>query len=323
MEKEVNRVIQAWQGWEPLKQQYEQALGEQHRAHEKDLAKMQLDYLHQCQHRLKGNVTSGERVCLRLLDSVVRKLEKQVYPNLLQRLYLQVKNVVYDRPNYLAEQVRQRERNMEELKQLLKGAGLETFAGRLEKHLHTEDRLVRVTLESQVGAGKQLNVDLHFRKDSQGNFQLPMLLASLWKKGDLEKQHVFEFKDWPGIKTSHIFNLLEGRAVNQQYTNATGHQANRWLELGENGLRTFDRSYGYDLRKSLADLPVAGNKAEILALLEQGNKVTVGSGPETIHLTANPSGKDIRLDKKQAVVKQLRQEQPNQVRKGVKHGHGH
>lgn len=159
MHKEENRVIQAWQGWEPLKQQYEEALGTQHRAHEKYLAKLQLDYLHQCQHRLKDTATYGEQACLRLLDSVVRKLEKQVYPNRLQRVLLQIKNVVYDRPKYLLEQARQRERNMDDLKQQLKAAGFDALAGRIDLHLHPEDRNVRLKMESRVSAEKQLNID--------------------------------------------------------------------------------------------------------------------------------------------------------------------
>lgn len=162
----------------------------------------------------------------------------------------------------------------------------------------------------------------------------------MYGKEGLEKSFSFDTRDWPGLKTGQIFNLLEGRAINQQYMDATGHMTSRWREIGDDGLRTYNAAYGYDLRKKLEELPVTGNKAEILASLEQGNKVLsgfpAGSGRETIYLCANPSGKDIllydskhkettaqKLEKKPAVVKQMHEAPIAEMRKGVKHGQRH
>lgn len=323
MEKSVNRVIQGWQAWEERQKQLEKipAPG-MNKEMVMDLLK--LEHLQKIKYRLSDTIRQDERQCLTLLNAVIKKLQKQLYPNLISRLIRRIKDVLIDGPAYLRDLKIQRAENMADLKQQLSTAGFSDFAGKLEKHLDPEMMKAAIPLNSQLDAERSMQVMLHFEKDANERFHFQKLEAALDHKTAPEqsRSHSFYIEDWPGLKAKEMLNLLDGRAIKQDYTDASGTSRSRWLELdaGKNGaVRQYPESYGYDLKKLAEALPVSAmgqddSKQEFLKSLEQGNRLPTGwlhqGQRENIYVQADPSGKALKLF--DSAMKPVSPEQLNQ-----------
>lgn len=233
---------------------------------------------------------------------------------------------------------------MELLKIQLKEAGLGTFGGKLEQHVDAEQNQVNLPLDCQLGPEKRLILDLNFVKDPHGNFQLTQIGGKLLENNKIMKAQDFKLNDWPNLKTNQIWSLLEGRAMKQQYTDATGHENHRWVELGANAIQHYDPDYGFDIRTALDALPaITRNKDELTRYLENGQQVPTywkqGRSYISIHVQADPANRTIKLldDKLRPISaeklnQQLVQQGPKvkvlsapvqTIRKGVKNGQGH
>lgn len=271
--KPVNRVLLAFKGWEDKKNEL-QPLLKSGTTDERAMLALQLEHLRQAGHRLRHAARPDEKPFLTLLENQLNKLEKQLYPNFLQRILLRLKDRIFDGPAYLEQQGRQRAANMETLKQQLRERGLSSVAGKLEQHLDQDHRQVCLPLDCQLTADKRLNLDLHFDKDVYGDFQLGKLEGTLVENGEAERYHSFELPDWPGLKADQVLSLLEGRALKQHYTDATGHENTRWVELGNQGVQHYSPEHGFDIATTLAALPnITRNKEELTQYLENGQCV--------------------------------------------------
>lgn len=339
----VNRVLLAFKNWEERKKEIEPLL----KAGTADtgvLTRLQLNHLRQAKHRLRQTARPDEQPFMLLLNNQVEKLEKQLYPNLLRRIISQVKDLLLDGPAYLKQIQSQREQNMELLKIQLKEAGLGTFGGKLEQHLDAEQKQISLPLDCQLGPEKRLTLDLNFAKDPHGDFQLIQIGGNLLDNNKILKSQDFDLNDWPNLKTNQIWSLLEGRAMKQQYTDATGHENHRWVELGAHAIQHYDPDYGFDIRTALDALPaITRNKDELTRYLENGQQVPTywkqGRSYVSIHLQADPANRTIKLlDDKLCPItaeklnQQIVQQGPKvkvlgapvqKIRKGVKNGHGH
>lgn len=299
MEKAVNRVLLAFKTWEDRKKELEPLL-KAGAADTRVLTRLQLDHLRQAGHRLRQTLRADERPFLLLLNSQVRKLEKQLYPNLLRRLISQIKNRLWNGPVYLKQQRLKRDTNLEALKLQLREAGLGSLAGKLENHLSADQNVARIPLVCQLGLDKRLSLDLHFERDGHHDLQLHRISGNLFEQGILSRSQQFELADWPNLKTNQIWSLLEGRALKQQYTDASGHENQRWVELGSNGIQPYDPAYAFDIRTALAALPaITRNREELTKYLENGQQVSTqwkqGRSYQTIHIQADPANRCIKI----------------------------
>jgi len=339
MERTVNRVLQAWKSWDERQSEMENAIGTG-KEHAMVIGRLKLEHFQKCRHLLAGMVRKDEQAFMPLMASTISKLEKQVYPNIVQRLFFRLKNVLVDRPVYIRQFQEQRQENMESLKKQLAGNGFGDFAGKLESQLDADHLKHVIPLSSQLDQNRSLNVSLHFEKDSQDVFQFTTIEATLkhhdGKKAD--QSYKFKLDEWPGLKAQQVKNLLEGRAVRQHFTDITGRPKSQWLELpaGETTVRKYTEAYGFDLQKVLDTLPlsnITSGKKALTEKLEQGQQVPVlwthAGANETVYLRADPSNATVRLtdsskrmvtpeqlnhrmanqqEKKQAIVKQLSQQ---------------
>jgi hypothetical protein len=194
----VNRVLLAFKSWEERKKEMDPLI-KAGSTDERTAAGLQLDHLRKASHRLGESARPDERPFMALLDNHIGRLEKQLYPNLLVRLFSQLKDRFFDGPAYLQQQAQQRSANMESLKNQLQTAGLGGIAGKLEKHLDAEQPSVCLPVDCQLGPDKRLNYDLHFEKDVFGNFQLDRLDGNLLENGKTVRSHEL---NWPNGQTS-------------------------------------------------------------------------------------------------------------------------
>lgn len=337
----ANRVLLAFKTWEDRKKEIEPLL-KAGSADSHTLLHLQLDHLRQAKHRLRQTARPDEQPFMLLLNNQVARLEKQLYPNLLQRIFTQLKDHLLDGPRYLRQQQQQRDNNIARLKIHLKEAGVGSFAGRLENHLDPDKENVRLPLNCQLGPEKRLSIDLHFEKDAYGDFQLNRLGGTLLQNGEVQKSHDFELSDWPDLKIHRIWSLLEGRAMKQQYTDASGHKNHRWVELGPKAVQHYDPEYGFDIRTALDALPaITRNKDELVRYLENGQLLPTywkqGRSYLSINVQADPGNRCIKLldDKLQPVTAEKLNQQIAQqglkvktlgapvkkLRKGARNGH--
>ena len=337
----VNRVLLAFSTWEDRKKEIEPLL-KAGAADANIQSRLQLDHLRQAKHRLRQTARPDEQPFMLLLHNQVARLEKQLYPNLLRRLFSQLKDRIFEGPAYLRQQQQQRENNMETLKIQLRAAGLGSVAGRLENHLDPDQKHVRLPLDCQRGPEKRLSLDLHFEKDPYHNFQLNRISGFLLENNKIARSHEFELSDWPDLKTNQIWSLLEGRAMKQQYTDASGHENHRWVELGPNGVQHYDPGYAFDIKTALNAMPaITRNKEELIRYLENGQQVSThwkqGRQYQSIYVQADPANRCVKLldDKLRPVTaEKLNQNLAQQglkvktigvpvqkIRKGVKNGH--
>jgi hypothetical protein len=304
MESTINRVLQTWQSWDERLSEIEVAIGrggQQARI----IQQLKLEHFQRCRHFKAGAPRADEQAFLPLLDAAIRTLEKQVYPNILQRLFNRLKNVLRDRPAFINQWQQQRSDNLAQLKSELAQAGFSDFAANLEKQLTPEQSKQVISLSSQVEKGKQFNVSLHFEKDQQDLFRFTLIDATLKAAdGKLAQKHQFKTEEWPGLKAIQIKNLLDGRAIKQKFTDITGSQRSHWLELPANGeLKRFTQEYGYDLQTAIENLKADGltpaGETVTLQKLELGQQVPAiwkhAGIPEMIYLQADPAHKRIRL----------------------------
>jgi hypothetical protein len=199
-------------------------------------------------------------------------------------------------------------------------------------------------LDCRLNDGKALSFDLHFEKDPYGDFQFHRINGSLLQDGKLVRTHEFELNDWPNLGTNHIWNLLEGHAMKQTFTNASGHDSQRWVELGTNGAQHYDPNHDFNIKTVITGLPsLMGNKSEMVNYLENGQSLPaywkVGQHVQKINIQADPASKTLKFfDEKN---KPITAEQLNQraeklgqhgktlgapikrMRKGVKNGLQH
>jgi len=343
MKVPANRVLLAFKTWEDRKKEIEPLL-KTGSADAHTLLRLQLDHLRQAKHRLRQTARPDEQPFMLLLHNQVARLEKQLYPNLLQRIFTQLRDRLLDGPRYLRRQQQQRDNNIARLKIQLKDAGVGSFAGRLENHLEPDQKNLRLPLDCQLGPEKRLSLDLHFEKDAFGDFQLNRISGALLQNGEVKKAHDFELSDWPDLKTNQIWSLLEGRAMKQRYTDASGHENQRWVELGSKAVQHYTPDYGFDIKTALDALPaITRNKEELARYLENGQQVPTywkeGRSYLSIHVQADPANRTIKLldDKLQPITAEklsqkiiaqgakvkLLSSPAQKIRKGVKNGHRH
>lgn len=338
--KPVNRVLLAFQGWEDRKNELQPML-RNGMGDERTMLRLQLEYLQQANHRLSGTVRPDERPFMALMTNSLARLEKQLYPSVLQRLWIRLKDRFIDGPAYLQNLTRQRESNMEDLKQQLRDKGLGSVAGKLEHHLDPDHKQVCLPLDCQLTENKRLNYDLWFEKDVYGNFHWTRLDGSLLEKDQPTHSYEFELKEWPGLKANQAWSLLEGRALKQTYTDATGHENQRWVELGEQGVQHYAAEHPFDVATAINAMPqITRNREELIRCLENGQQVPTHWKHEgqfqNIFVQADPANNNLKLfdakgkpitaeqlsqrAKQRSVVK--KPEMPAQrLRKGVKNGH--
>jgi hypothetical protein len=299
MKVAVNRVLLAFRNWDERKKEIDPLL-KTGAADASTINRLQLDHLRQAAHRLRLSLRPDEKPFMLLLNNQVAKLEKQLFPNPLVRLFSQLKDRLFDGPIYLKQQQQQREQNIEQLKIQLKEAGLGSLGGRLELHLDPDQKQVLLPMDCQLGPEKRLTLDLKFDMDPHGNFQLNQIGGALQENGKTVKSQQFELSDWPNLKTNQIWSLLEGRALKQQYTDATGHENQRWVELGPNFIQHYDPQYAFDIRTALDAMPaITRNKDELVRYLENGQQVPTywkqGRSYISINVQADPANRTIKL----------------------------
>lgn len=205
------------------------------------------------------------------------------------------------------------EQNLEYLKDTVKylGFGEKLFA-EIEKNIQQQLPEFVLILQTEYHNDK-FSAQLHFKKNESGdNYFFDQYLATLEKFNGEKKHFTFHIYKGEGVTSKEAYNLLSGRAIYKNLVNAAGKRYNTWLQLdckntemqGSEKLKQFHENYGFDLEKTLRELPIAemeepGSAKMLQRSLEKGNlqsvKFVIDGSPSLMFLEANPKYKTIKI----------------------------
>ena len=206
------------------------------------------------------------------------------------------------------------QKNFEYLKDGLKYLGFgEGLNNKLAEELASGKPEFQIKTVNEYGRDK-VNYALDFRKsDSSDMYFFNKYTANFKPEGDSpEKAQTFYIKKNSGITAKEAYNLLNGRSVNKDLTNAEGQPYNAWLQIdfnqqdekGNNKFKMIHQAYGYDLDKELSKHPIKElnepvTKERLMQSLERGNlhqvTFTKADKEEKMFIEANPQFKTLNV----------------------------
>jgi len=206
------------------------------------------------------------------------------------------------------------QKNFDYLKDGLKYLGFgEGLNNKLAEELASGKPEFQINTVNEYG-GDNVAYKMDFRKSDQSDMYFFNKYTATFKpEGDAsEKLQTFYITKNKGITAKEAYNLLNGRSVNKDLTNAEGKSYNAWVQIdfsqqddkGQYKFKTFSQGYGYDLEKELFKHPIKEltelvTKERLLQSLERGNlhQVTfvTADKEEKMFIEANPQFKTLNI----------------------------
>lgn len=206
------------------------------------------------------------------------------------------------------------QKNFEYLKDGLKYLGFgEGLNNKLAEELASGKPEFQINTVNEYGRNK-VDYKLDFRKSDQSDMYFFNKYSATFKpEGDsAERSQTFYIKKNSGITAKEAYNLLNGRSVNKDLTNAEGQPYNAWLQIdfaqkddkGNHKFKMFSNGYGYELEKELAKHPIKElnepvTKERLMQSLERGNlhqvTFTKADKEEKMFIEANPQFKTLNV----------------------------
>lgn len=205
------------------------------------------------------------------------------------------------------------QKNVEFLKEGLKYLGFgEGLNDKLVENISKQPPQFQLKTENQYGVDK-VNYVLDFKKGDQADMYFFNKYTASMKEGTPEeKVQSFFPKRNSGITAKEAYNLLSGRSVNKDLTDADGKQSNVWMKVewdqkdrnGNHKFRMIYDAYGYNLQNELQKHPIkelsnSDSRDKLIRSLERGNQHQVtfvkGDKEQKMYIEANPLYKTINI----------------------------
>lgn len=304
----INRVENDLQQWRSREERFSK-LFSFNLSGNKALLKEKLRFYDSIAAKYKGTHSQDERFALRMLKQERRQIERVLYPNLLLRLLRRM--IVPVRQQYLLKQeIKQTTANAEVLRNTLQRTGFGNLIPKMEENIAKGQALFSIPVSQYVSEKERLDYNLSFSKDHNGAYRFDGYKAELHngQKQDIKRQQYFGMDTEHGVTATQAYNLLSGRAVMKEQSFDQG----KWMQLDFNDkdmqgnfkVREFHAAYGYDLLKTLQQLPLKElqehrNTQKLLDGLKTGERKAVSfvkDGKEQrFFIEANPQHKSINI----------------------------
>jgi hypothetical protein len=189
----------------------------------------------------------------------------------------------------------------------------ESLNAQLEEKIKQQIPEFQLKLENQYGKDK-VHYSLDFKKSEKSEMYFLNKYQATLKNDDpaQEKTQTFYINKNNGVTAKEAYNLLSGRAVNKDLTNAEGKIFNAWLQLDFNEkdknnnfkANQYHEGYGYDLEKVLKKHPIGEMqdvelKDLLMRSLRKGNVQPAtfqnGDQRDSMFIEANPKYKNINI----------------------------
>lgn len=267
------------------------------------LLREKLHYYERVATRYKSSVDPDERFALKVLKQERRRMEKQLYPNFLLRMLRRLLVSPAREQITVRRDFRMMEENSRSLQDQLQRAGFSGLASRLDERIRHGEQQFSIPISYYVNERQRMDHQLSFVRDHTGQYQFNGFQARLHDQTQpaAVRQHYFEASEGADVKRA--YQLLEGRAVE-----VGGH----WRQLdfndkdaqGNNRVKEFHSSFGYDLEKVLKDLPIKELQDRVAAYqlldkLKQGSREAVSflrdGREQRYYIEANPQFKTVNI----------------------------
>jgi hypothetical protein len=252
---------------------------------------------------LRAGVMAGtikeDRLAMRALELERKQLARLAYPNRVARILNRITSGLR-LDNDIVKIRQQSMDNTEKVRTAMEKAGLAGYFGLAENQMKQGIREFSVPVSYHVGEQERMDLQVNFKKDEGGNYVLENYKASLYNEEEKgrPKQHTFSH-DSNALNTSQAYNLLAGRAV---YNNGSWQQLdfNDRDAGGNYRIKHFRESYGFDIEKALAALPLKEDSSDnLLSALRNGEKcavtLSVGNKEANCRIVANPQQKEVGI----------------------------
>lgn len=207
------------------------------------------------------------------------------------------------------------EKNLDYLNNQLKYTGFgEEKMQELKEKMQQSPSVFMLVHQAQFGKDNTI-ANLYFRRSSESDmyfFNKYELSLKKDNQNDDLKQTFYMKNREDNITLKEAYNLMNGRSVYKELSNKEGQKYNAWLQLdfretdknGNYQLKQFHQNYGFDLEKSVNQLPIkemanAQEKEVLLKSLERGNRQSVtfnqNGQEQKIFIEAAPKFKSINI----------------------------
>lgn len=270
----------------------------------KALLAEKLEFYDEISARYKGTSDLDERFALKALRQERLQMEKQLYPNILIRMLrsifvLPVKEQLAIRADSLNSQ-----HNKQSLQMELQKAGFSGLVTKLEEQTKQGQQQFSIPISYYVNENERLDHQLSFSKDHTGQYQFDGFKAKLYNETQTDdgREHYFG-KNAGVVDAGLAYQLLQGRSI---------HKEGKWLQLdlndkdaqGNYRIKEFHNTYGFDLEKTLRQLPLMELQEKTSAdklseELQKGSRQAVSfikNGKEQrYYIEANPQFKSVNI----------------------------
>lgn len=269
------------------------------------LLKEKLEYYDRTAAKYKGTPDLDERFALKVLRQERIRIEKQLYPNLIIRLLRRLLVVPFKEQVVIKQNERRTEQNNQMLHSQLQRAGFSGLSNKIEEHIRQEQPQFAVPVSYYINDKERLDHQLSFVKDQSGQYRFEGYKTNLHDEAKPEEQReqFFSMRTGYNVNAMEAYNLLAGRAIQKEGT---------WMQLDMNDkdrngnfrIKEFHSGYGYDLEKTLQQLPLKElldkNDADNLRdVLRQGNRQSVSfikdGNEQRYYIEANPQFKSLNI----------------------------
>jgi hypothetical protein len=271
----------------------------------RSLLKEKLHHYERIGTKYKGTKNIEERFALKMLKQEKDKVLKQLYPNLLVRLVRKL--VVAPLIDQIAvrRDTKEEEKNNQSLHDQVQRIGFTNLSGKIEDQIKQGHEQFTIPTSYYVNEKERLNHELSFSKDQSGKYQFEGYKTTLQNesKPEEDRSQYFKVQERNSVDTTQAYNLLAGRAVQKERI---------WIQLdlndkdagGNHRIKEFHSGYGYDLEKTVQQLPLKelSNKTEADKLkdaLKQGNRQPVtlikNGNEHRFYIEANPQFKSVNI----------------------------
>jgi len=269
----------------------------------REFLKEKLKHFDELRAKALANPLSQDRMAMRALNLERKQLARQVYPNIFRRLLERV----FSNYRLSAGIARVQERNnlnTEDIRTVMAKAGLGNHFYQVHQQMKQGNREFSLPVSYQVNEHERMQLQLHFKRDEKGAYQMENYKATL--QSELEKgkpkQHTFDAAGNGIINTDKAYNLLAGRAILDE-------RSGTWRQFdfndkdanGNYHIRHFNESYGYKPENTIASLPLknAEERDSLLQKLSHGERVItellIAGKEHNVSLAAEPLKKDIAI----------------------------
>lgn len=333
MKEAQNRVEKELGQWLKREQRFKElfsfSLGEN-----RVFLREKLKYYRAVSNRYRDIANREEKLTLRMVREERRALEKELYPNLLMRLTYKVFSRIAQKGMVIRNLGRQTTGDRQ-LRESLRKLGFPEVS---VQSIHKGKEALTLPVSYYVGENKRMEIDLSVRSDSKGQYRLEGIKAILHQDGkpDRSKGHYFKLDRENPITSKQVYNLLSGRST------VIGNGQNKhWAQLdlndrntqGNYRIKRFYPGYGYDLEKTLRQLPIKELKCpqqtrQLIQDLRMGEQREVmlihGNKQKQITIEANPQFKSLNLYNEKGKKIHLREALKGKIRKrtGVRNNVG-